>query len=112
VLADVRVVWHGETPVAAVHGEVDASNIGQIAAALRSAVTNRSSELVVDLTSTKYLDSAGINLLFAFGEEMRGRQLVLRLVVSPTSPIARMLTITSLDKAQPTYRDLASALRG
>ncbi len=35
-LAEVRVEWHGDTPVAAVHGEVDASNVGQVATALRA----------------------------------------------------------------------------
>ena len=64
-LARVEVQWHGDTPVAAVDGEVDASNVSDVAAALRQLVTNRSNELVVDLSPTSYLDSAGINLLFS-----------------------------------------------
>ena len=110
-LADVRTAWHDDVPVAEVHGEVDASNVDQVAAALRSVVTNRSEELVVDLSPTRYLDSAGINLLFALGEELRVRQLRLRLVVAPRSPIARMLAITSLDRTLETYDELADALR-
>ena len=80
-LARVDVEWHGDTPVAAVDGEVDASNVGDVAAVLRQLVTNRSNELVVDLSPTSYLDSAGINLLFALGDELRSRQLTLRIVI-------------------------------
>src|SRR3954453_22052438 len=109
-LARVNVQWHGETPVAAVEGEVDASNANDVADALRGLVTNRSSELVVDLSPTEYLDSAGINLMFALGDELRSRQLTLRLVVAGGSPISRMLSITSLDRAYPTYATLAEAL--
>jgi anti-anti-sigma factor len=109
-LVRVDVQWHGDTPVAAIDGEVDASNVADVAAALRNLVTNRSSELVVDLSPTDYLDSAGINLMFAIGDELRSRQLTLRLVIAPNSPVARMLSITSLDRAHPTYATVADAL--
>ena len=109
-LADVRAEWHGETPVGAVHGEVDASNVAEVGVALRGLVSNQSEQLIVDLSSTAYLDSAGINLMFALGDELRSRQLTLRLVISPRSPIARMLSITSLDRTHPTYPTVAEAL--
>ena len=108
-LADVRAEWHGETPVAAVHGEVDASNVARD----RRRAAQRWSRTVRPSSSStsrprSYLDSAGINLLFALGDELRARQLALRLVViARQSPIARMLAITSLDQAQPTYPDVA-----
>ena len=109
-LARVDVEWHGDTPVAAVDGEVDASNVSDIAAALRQLVSNRSNELVVDLSPTSYLDSAGINLLFALGDELRSRQLTLRVVISAASPVARMLAITGLDRVYPSYPTVAEAL--
>ncbi len=109
-LAEVHVEWHGELPVAAIAGEVDASNVAAIGETLRGLVTNRSEELIVDLTPTTYLDSAGINLMFSLGDELRSRQLSLRLVIAPGSPIARMTSITSLDRAYPTYATLAEAL--
>lgn len=109
-LARVAAQWHGELPVAVVHGEVDAANVAEIGVALRSLVTNRSSVLIVDLSPTTYLDSAGINLMFSLGDELRGRQLNLRLVIAPRSPISRMLAITGLDKAYPTYATLDEAL--
>ena len=109
-LARVAAEWHGETPVGAVAGEVDASNVGEVGVALRALVTNESSVLIVDLSPTTYLDSAGINLMFALGDELGARQLQLRLVIAPDSSIARMLAITGLDKTHPTYPTLEAAL--
>jgi anti-anti-sigma factor len=83
--------WHDEVPVARVQGEVDASNAREIGDRLRSLLTNRSLAMIVDLSATTYLDSAGINLLFALAEEMRSRQQRLALVVADASPIARMI---------------------
>jgi anti-anti-sigma factor len=110
-LARVDVQRHDAIAVAAVEGEVDASNVWEIGAALRRLVDNQSTELVVDLTPTEYLDSAGINLMFALADELRARQLTLRLVVPPRSPIARMLAITGLDRVTPTYETVEDALK-
>jgi anti-anti-sigma factor len=110
MLARMVEEWHDEVPVARVEGEVDASNAHEIGDRLRSLLTNRSMALVVDLGGTTYLDSAGLNLLFALGEEMRGRQQRLALVVSEGSPIARMVGLVGLDRAVPTHATLAEAL--
>jgi anti-anti-sigma factor len=109
-LARIAEDWHDEVPVARVEGEVDASNVHEMGERLRSLLTNRSVALVVDLTATTYLDSAGLNLLFALGEELRGRQQRLDLVVPGGSPIARMVTLVGLDKAVPVHATLAEAL--
>jgi anti-sigma B factor antagonist len=109
-LAQVHAERHEDTAVGSVDGEVDASNVAAIGAALRALVTNRSHALIVDLTPTTYLDSSGINLMFALGEELRSRQIVFKLVIAQGSPVARMLSITSLDRAFPTYPTLADAL--
>ena len=41
--------------------------------------------------------------MFSLGDELRSRQLTLRLVIAPGSPIERMLKITGLDRVYPTY---------
>jgi anti-anti-sigma factor len=110
-LAHVDEEWHDEVPVARVQGEVDASNVHEMGERLRSLLTNRSVALVADLTATTYLDSAGLNLLFTLGEELRGRQQHLRLVVAEGSPISRMVTLVGLDKTVPVHPTLAEALR-
>jgi anti-sigma B factor antagonist len=109
-LIHVTEEWHGEVPVARVDGEIDASNVQELAARIRRLLTNRSTTLVIDLTPTAYIDSAGINLLFTIGEELRGRQQVLHLVIPEQSPVGRMLAITGADKVHPTHRAVADAL--
>jgi anti-anti-sigma factor len=109
-LARVTAEWHDDVPVATVTGEVDASNVAEVGVAVRRLVTNRSSMLIIDLTPTTYLDSAGINLMFSLGDELRSRQLVLRIVIASGSSIARMLAITGLDTTYPTYPTLGAAL--
>jgi anti-anti-sigma factor len=109
-LAQLRVDWRDGVAVVAIDGEVDASNAGELGAELRDLVTNRSMLLVIDLGPTEYLDSAGINLLFSLGEELRAHQVVLRLVVDPESPVSRMLSLTGLDKSTPTFPTLPAAL--
>jgi anti-anti-sigma factor len=110
MLARVLDEWHDETPVARLEGEIDASNVAEIGDRLRSLLTNRSVSLVVDLSDTTYVDSAGINLLFALGEEMRGRQQRLVLVVPEGSPIARMISITGLDRTLGVHPTAPEAL--
>jgi anti-anti-sigma factor len=100
----------GDVPVVQLVGEIDASNVPELGVRLRELVTNRSAGLVIDLSGTVYLDSAGINLLFAIGAELAARQLKLHLVVSSNSPIARMLAVSSLDRVHPVHESADAAL--
>jgi anti-anti-sigma factor len=109
-LARVEEEHHGEVPVARVHGEVDASNATEIGVRLRSVLSNRSVVMIVDLSPTEYIDSAGLNLLFALADEMRSRQQRLVLVVADGSPISRMVTLVGLDQTATTYSTLDEAL--
>jgi anti-anti-sigma factor len=109
-LLEIHEDWHDDVPVLRLEGEIDVSNVGEIRARMRDVVTNQQFALVVDLTPTSYLDSAGINLLFAVGEEMRGRQQQLHVVLSDTSPLTRMVSLTGLDKSLPTHGTLERAL--
>ena len=102
--------WHHEVPVARLEGEIDISNVDDLGSRLRGLLSNRSFALVVDLSQTTYLDSAGINLLFAVGDEMRARQQDLHLVVARASPVERMISLTGLDTALSTHADLRDAV--
>jgi anti-sigma B factor antagonist len=109
-LARIAEDRQGEIVIASVEGEIDSSNVGEIAERVRAMLTNRSDALVVDLERTRYIDSAGINLLFSLGAELTQRQQGLHLVVAPSSPIARMLAITGLDAIVATHPTRAAAI--
>ena len=108
-LARLSEEQSGEVSIAAIEGEVDASNAAELGDGLRALLTNQSTVLVVDLSETTYLDSAGLNLLFALDGELSGRLQELRLVVPEGSPLGRTLAITGLDRAISTHatRDVA-----
>ena len=110
LLARVVEQYAGEVAIAAVEGEVDASNATEVRDRVSALLTNRSRVLVVDLTRTSYLDSAGINLLFGLAAALAVRQQELHVVVPPSSPIARMIAITGLDATVPTHAQLQDAL--
>ncbi len=109
-IARIEERWEGDVPVAAVTGEVDASNAADIGDRMRSLLTNHVESMVIDLSATTYLDSAGINLLFALGEQLRGRQQRLAIVVREKSPISRMISITGLGQKTPVMPTVGEAL--
>jgi anti-anti-sigma factor len=102
-LANVVDERRNGVAIADVSGEIDASNTRWIEARVRALLTNHSTALVVDLSAVTYLDSAGIALLFQLGSELRLHQQQLHLVVAEGSPIARMVTLTGLDRTVPTH---------
>jgi stage II sporulation protein AA (anti-sigma F factor antagonist) len=110
LLATVSEERHGDVALAVVEGEVDASNADALSHRLRTMLTNRSHALVVDLGATTYIDSAGINLIFALAADLRERQQRLYLVVAPGATIGRAIAICGLDVAVPTHPSRDAAL--
>jgi len=100
-----------EVSLASVAGEVDASNADEVGVRLRALLTNHHRALVIDLSETTYLDSAGLNLLFALADELDHRQQRLHLVVPDGSPIARMVVLVGLDTVVPLHLTRDAALR-
>jgi anti-anti-sigma factor len=98
------------TVIAILDGELDASSVGEVAVVLRRLVENRVLRVVVDLEKVIYMDSAGINLLYAVGGDLAARQQQLHLVVVPGSPIERTLKIVGADRAFPAHPSREAAL--
>ena len=98
------------TVVVTLDGELDAASVGEVALKLRRLVENRAERVVVDLAQVTYLDSAGINLLYATSGDLSARQLQLHLVVVPGSPIERTLRIVGADRSFPVHTSRDAAL--
>ena len=79
-------------PRVTARGEIDLSNVAQLIEALNSASAGTSRPITIDLSTVKYLDSAGINALFDHADKVDG----LHIIVHPL--LIRVLTITGLDK--------------
>ncbi len=110
VLANITGEVRGNMAVAHVEGEIDASNVVWVEERIRMPLTNRCDGLAVDLTATTYLDSVGIAMLFRLATELRQHQQELRLVLAEGSPIARMASLSGLERSVPTHTSLDAAL--
>jgi anti-anti-sigma factor len=108
--AELAVERHGAAVVARLNGEVDMTNASYVGEELRSAVPNDATALVVDLSGTRYIDSAAIGLLFELARRLGRRRQVLRLVVPDGSPLTRVLEITEINTTAEMHQTLESAL--
>lgn len=96
--------------VGTLDGEVDMSNARELRDALLEAVENHAPGLVVDLSRTTYLDSAGVHVLFDLARRLHSRQQQLRVVVPPGAPIRRVLALTNVSAVAPMHEELHDAV--
>jgi anti-anti-sigma factor len=87
----------GEIQLASISGEIDLSNARPLIDAIAATIPDDAALLVLDLSRTTYVDSAGIAAIFRLAERLRIRRQDLRLVVAPDSPIRAVLRLTHLD---------------
>lgn len=98
-------------PVARIAFDVDASNAGRVSDQLAACVPKDVNDLVVDLSQTRYLDSAGIDMLFRLHQRLSERRASLHLVIPPDSQLARLAAIVALPSAMPVHAGMDEALR-
>jgi anti-anti-sigma factor len=109
-LARVDALTLGDIRVVRISGEVDLSNAHEIMAAIGREVPGDASSVLLDLSDTAYIDSAGISMLFRLAERLRYRRQELRLVVPANSPIRAVLEITSVPQVIPVQTAMISAV--
>jgi anti-sigma B factor antagonist len=109
-LAKVVVERHAEIQVVRIAGEVDISNAGTLEEHISDAVPNDAAGLVIDLSDTGFLDSAGIRMLFELGQRLGGRRQEVAVVVPADSLIRHSLVITEVAQALPMHDTLDDAL--
>ncbi len=107
-LAAFTLAWRDGTCIVTIRGEIDLSNAGEFAAALRDAA-DAAKGLVVDLSEVSYIDSSGIAALFDLAEKWTDASR-LRVVVPESSPAHRVLTIARLNRTMALDTDLAGAI--
>jgi anti-anti-sigma factor len=96
--------------VAALPADVDAANAARVRQELASAVPHGSRDIVVDLRDTRYLDSAGVDMLFRLGQRLTERRAVLRIVLPATSQLRRVAAIVGLEHEMALHETLADAV--
>jgi len=109
-LGSSSVVVRDGICIATLSGEIDLSNRDSVARQLEGAVDD-GFHLVVDLEPLRYLDSAGIRMLFELQGRLVERGRTLRLVATPQLVIWRVLTLTGLAATVPSYPSVTEAVR-
>jgi anti-anti-sigma factor len=108
--AEIVLDRRGGNIVARLSGEVDMSNATYVREQLLASMPNDALVLVLDISGTRYLDSAAIEVLFDLSRRLGRRRQELRLVMPPGSPLRRVIELTEVRTAAPVYESLDEAL--
>jgi anti-anti-sigma factor len=89
----------GGVPVAKLNEDLDAANAATVHRELAEALGPDALTLVVDLSDTRYVDSAGIDMLLRLSDRLDRRRAKLVLVVPEISQLRRLFAIVGLPEA-------------
>jgi anti-anti-sigma factor len=92
-LADVHFREAGDGLVVALEGEVDNSNAGELRRAIAQRIPAAARRVVVDLSLTTYMDSAGVELVFELARALGARRQSLVLLAPSGSGVRRVLEL-------------------
>jgi anti-anti-sigma factor len=106
----VELEYLGEVPVARPRGDIDAANARRVQEELAECMASSFDLLVLDLSETRYLDSAAIDMLFRLNERLRQRRARLRVVIPPTSQLLRLAELVGMTSAMAVHSSLAEAI--
>lgn len=95
-------------PVVTAPAEIDVTNAGELRAALLEAARPGAALVVVDMSGTRFCDSAGLNVLVAAGRQARAEGGEVRLVIVGEA-IGRMLALTGVERVTPVFASLEEA---
>lgn len=85
-----------EVLIAQIQGEVDFTNVADIEQQILDASTNDMVAMVLDLSETEYLDSAGVRMLFDLTRRAEACRQRLGIVVPQAAPLHRLLAVTNM----------------
>ena len=108
--AEIAIERFGAGVVARLTGEVDMTNASYVREELTKSVPNEAAGLVIDLSGTRYLDSAAIELLFELARRLERRRQALRIAIPPDSPLKRVLLLTDVNSVAAVHETAEGAL--
>ena len=82
--------------VARVGGDIDISNRTTVASRILAAMDNDAVGLVIDLAPVRYLDSAGISMLFEIARQLETCRQRMGIALDEDSPVRKLLKITNI----------------
>jgi anti-anti-sigma factor len=104
--------WSGRTAVVTATGEIDLTNAEGLRDALLSALNAGALGLVVDMTATTFIDSAGVTALVRASRRATATEATVRLaVIAPA--VLRVLNLVGIDQliqVHPSVTDAVASL--
>ena len=96
-------------PVVSAPEEIDITNADMLRTALFESATHGPGTLVVDLTRTRFCDTAGLHALVSARKRVQaeGGEVLL---VMPGAAVLRIFAVTGLDQVFPSFTSLEEAL--
>lgn len=113
IARDDELRWEGGQAVFRMPAEIDVTNANQVRAALRAAVRQATSVLIIDMSATTFCDSAGVQAIVDAYNQVEARNqnatapTQLRLVATV---VRRIITLVGIDQLIPVYPTLEAAL--
>jgi anti-anti-sigma factor len=101
--------WSGRTAVVTAAGEIDLTNAEGFRDTLLSALNSGALGLVVDLTATTFLDSAGVTALVRASRRASATEATLRLAVT-AAPVLRVLNLVGIDRLIEVHPSVTDAM--
>jgi anti-anti-sigma factor len=103
------VTWSGRTAVVAAPGEVDLTNAEGLRDALLSSLNSGALGLVVDMTATTFIDSAGVTALVRASRRASATEATVRLAVT-AAPVLRVLNLVGIDQLLDVHPSVSDAV--
>jgi anti-sigma B factor antagonist len=111
VVPDERfpATWSGKTAVVTAAAEIDLTNAEGFRDALLSALNAGAVGLVVDLTATTFLDSAGVTALVRASRRATASEATVRLAVTAPA-VLRVLNLVGIDRLIEVHPSVTAAV--
>lgn len=97
-------------PVVTAPEEIDITTVEQLHAVLLHAVSRGHDMAVVDMTGTRFCDSAGLHTLLRAHRRAGADGGEVRVVIAADSPVRRVLELTRLENVMPVFASVAQAV--
>jgi stage II sporulation protein AA (anti-sigma F factor antagonist) len=104
--------WSGRTAVVTATGEIDLTNAESLRDTLLSALNAGALGLVVDMTATTFIDSAGVTALVRASRRATATEATVRLAVTAPA-VLRVLNLVGIDQlvqVHPSVTDAVASL--
>ena len=103
---DLRLDRSVDRTVVKLTGEVDLSNAAMVRRAIVESISNRDVDVAVDLSRVRYLDSAGIEMLFDLARRLAEHNQHLTMVLPSGSLVRRSLQASGWPTGVPVVETL------